>query len=82
MARGAFMFSIPTLPKPAYQVFKTIRDQLELSSQQMVLLGIMVVKRSLDADEKSLDGLVSQLLHKDLFGEIKPLVKKEDSVYL
>ena len=39
-----YLFSVPTLPKPVYEDLMKIRDTFGISSQQMVILGVMAIK--------------------------------------
>lgn len=58
MAGKAFLFSVPTLPKPVYEILIDIRDKFGLSSQQMVIMGVMAVRHIHTNDSKVLEEMV------------------------
>ena len=55
---AAFMFSVPTLPKPVYEDLVKIRKKFDISSQQVVILGVMAMKHVYQNDQAVADQMV------------------------
>ena len=56
-----FMFSVPNLPKPVYTALKAIADKLDLSHQQVVILGVAAIMTLSRTDKAALGDLVSKM---------------------
>lgn len=55
---AAFMFSVPTLPKPVYEDLMAIRKKFDISSQQIVILGVMALKHLHEYDQPVVEQMV------------------------
>ena len=56
-----YMFCVPNLPKPVYTRLKAIAESLEFTHQQMVILGIVAIRKLSSIDQPALDALVKQV---------------------
>ena len=56
-----FMFSVPNLPRPVYDNVKRIGEKLNLSHQQIVILGVAAIMKLSWVDKAALDDLVKSL---------------------
>ena len=55
---AAFMFSVPTLPKPVYEDLVAIKKKFDISSQQIVILGVMALKHLHEYDKPVVEQMV------------------------
>ena len=56
-----FMFSVPNLPRPVYDNVKVIAEKLNLSHQQIVILGVAAIMKLSWVNKAALDELVKSL---------------------
>jgi len=56
-----FMFSVPNLPRTVYSELKALAARFDLDHHQMVILGVMAIKRLNTADKEGLAELVKQV---------------------
>ena len=55
------MFCVPNLPRPIYDRLKAIAVDLDFTHQQMVILGLLAIRKLSSVDEPALDQLVKQV---------------------
>ena len=63
-----YMFSVPNLPKPIYIRLRDIARELDISHQQMVVLGVLAIRKLSSIDEPALDDLVRKVRGIDALG--------------
>ncbi len=55
---AAFNFTVPTLPKPVYKDLTAIKKKFDISSQQIVILGVMALKHLHEYDRAVVEQMV------------------------
>ena len=56
-----FMFSVPNLPRPVYDNLKVMAEKLNLSHQEIVILGVAAIMVLSRTDKATLDSMVAKL---------------------
>ena len=56
-----FMFSVPNLPRPVYDNLKVMSEKLNLSHQEIVILGVAAIMVLSRTDKAALDSMVAKL---------------------
>ena len=56
-----YMFSVPNLPRPIYDRLKAIALDLDFTHQQMVILGVLAMRKLSSVDQPALDALIKQV---------------------
>ncbi|KKK71311.1 hypothetical protein LCGC14_2915170 [marine sediment metagenome] len=56
-----YMFSVPNLPRPIYDRLKAIAADLDFTHQQMVILGVLAMRKLSSIDQPALDALIKQV---------------------
>ena len=56
-----YMFSVPNLPRPIYDRLKAAATEWGFTHQQMVILGILAMRKLSSIDRPALDALIKQV---------------------